>query len=286
VGSRIAAESKPFEFDLATAVRPTEEGELSATIDPSWTVGDRPNGGYLLALATRAALTVTGQPHPLAVSGHFLAPPSSGPAALRVRPLRRGRTVSSAGVTLLQQGRPCLEALVSSGQLRPGAEPDWSAGSQPPELPAVDECLPGQVDVPGRDVRIALMERLDLRLDPATAGWAVGRPGGRLEVRGWMRFRDGRPPDPLGLLQAVDALPPASFEIGVMSWAPTLELTVYVRDLPASGWLRCAARGRMLHGGWFDEQMEVWDQRDRLVAHSCQLAGARSAGRSSQRAQG
>jgi len=226
----------------------------------------------------------TGQPHPLAVSGHFLAPPASGPAELRVRPLRRGRTVSSVGVTLLQQGQPCLETLVSSGQLQPDAEPDWLVDSEPPELPGVDECLPGQVDVPGRAGRIAIMERLDLRLDPATAGWVRGEPGGRLEVRGWMRFSDGRPPDPLGLLLAVDALPPASFEIGMMSWAPTLELTVYVRGVPASGWLRCAARGRMLQGGWFDEQMEVWDQRDRLVAQSWQLAGARSAGSPSRRA--
>jgi acyl-CoA thioesterase len=274
---QVATEVKPFEFDLATAVLPTGEGEFSATIDPGWTIGGRPNGGYLLALAARAALMATGQPHPLAVSGHFLSAPSTGPAELRVRTLRRGRTVSSAGVTLLQQGQPRLETLVSSGQLHPGAEPDWLADSEPPQLPAVDECLPGQVEVPGQDMRIAIMERLDLRLDPATAGWAMGAPGGRLEARGWVRFRDGRPPDPLGLLLAVDALPPASFEIGVMGWAPTLELTVYVRDLPASGWLRCAARGRMLQGGWFDEQVEVWDQRDRLVAQSWQLAGARSA---------
>jgi acyl-CoA thioesterase len=269
------SEVKVFEFDLATAVVPTADG-LGATIDPGWTIGSRPNGGYLLALATRAALAVTDQPHPLAVSGHFLASPSIGPAQLQARPLRSGRSVSSARVTLLQHRQPCLEVLISAGRLDPRAEPEWRADSAPPRLPPVEECVPGQVDLPGGGVRVAILERLDIRLDPATTGWARGRPAGRLEVRGWVRFRDGRPPDPLGLLQAVDVLPPASFELGIMNWAPTVELTVYLRDLPAAGWLRCAARGRLLQGGWFDEEVEVWDQRDRLVAQSRQLAGVRS----------
>jgi hypothetical protein len=96
-------------------------------------------------------------------------------------------------------------------------------------------------------------------------------------MRGWVRFHDGRPPDALGLLQAVDALPPVSFELGVMAWAPTVELTAYVRRQPAPGWLACVARGRLLHGGWFDEEAEVWDERGSLVAQSRQLAGARTA---------
>jgi acyl-CoA thioesterase len=269
------AEVKLFEFDLATAVLPTSDG-FSVTIDPGWTVGNRPNGGYLLALATRAALTAAGQPHPLAVSCHYLAPPSTGPAELEVRLLRSGRSVSSAGVTLLQEGQACLEALVSAGRLEPDAEPDWRADSGPPELPPPEECLPGQPELPTRDgVRVAILERVDVRVDPGTAGWAIGQPDGRLESRGWVRFSDGRPPDPLGLLLAVDVLAPSIYGLGIVGWAPTLALSFYLRDLPSPGWLRCAARGRLLQGGWFDEEVEVWDERDRLVAQSRQLAGAR-----------
>jgi acyl-CoA thioesterase len=269
------AEVETFEFDLATAVLPTSDG-FNVTIDPGWTIGSRPNGGYLLALATRAALAAAGQPHPLAVSCHYLAPPSTGPAELEARLLRSGRSVSSAGVTLLQEGQPCLEALVSAGRLEPDAEPAWRADSGPPELPPPEECLPGQAELPTRGgVRVAILERVDVRIDPGTAGWASGQPEGRLESRGWVRFSDGRPPDPLGLLLAVDVLPPSIYGLGIVGWAPTLALSFYLRDLPAAGWLRCAARGRLLQGGWFDEEVEVWDGRDRLVAQARQLAGAR-----------
>jgi acyl-CoA thioesterase len=262
-----------FDFDLATAVVPRGDG-FTATVDPGWTIGSRPNGGYLLAMATRAALAVAGQPHPLAVSAHFVAPPSPGPADLQVRLLRSGRSVANARVTLFQEGQPRLEALVSGGRLERDDRPDWTADAEPPEMAPVEECVRGQAELPG-GVRVAILEHLDIRLDPSTVGWLKGDPSGKLQMLGWVRFSDNRPPDPLALLQVVDALPPASFELGIMRWAPTVEMSVYARGLPADGWLRCIVRGKLLQGGWFDEEAEVWDEHGHLVAQSRQLAGAR-----------
>ena len=262
-------------FDLATAVRGGPE-RWTAEVDPGWTVAGRPNGGYLLALVTRAALEAVGQPHPLAVSGHFLSPAEPGPAALAVRVLRAGRSLSTARVTLAQEGAARLEALVTAGRVDPDVDPGWRRATGPPDLTPVEDCLPGRPELPG-GVPARLLSHLDLRLDPATAGWLAGRPGGRLEMRGWVRFADGRAADPLALLQVVDALPPASFELGLASWAPTVELTVYLRGLPAPGWLACVVAGQLWQGGWFDEQAEVWDSAGRLVAQSRQFAGARPA---------
>lgn len=270
-----AEQAASYDFDLATAVSADGHGRgYGTTIDPGWTIGGHPNGGYLLAIATRAALAEAAHPDPLAVSAHYLTPPAPGPAAVQVTPLRVGRSVSVLRATLGQDGATRLEALVTAGRLDPTAEPVWRAES-PPALPPPDECVPGRPEQPG-GARISILEHLDLRLDPATMGWALGRPAGRLEMRGWVRFHDGRPPDPLGLLQVVDALPPVSFELGVTTWAPTVQLAAYVRRPPAPGWLACVARGRLLHSGWFDEEAEVWDERGALVAQSRQLAGART----------
>jgi acyl-CoA thioesterase len=267
-----AATTREHAFDLATAVR-GGPASWTARVDPGWTIADRPNGGYLLAMVARAALGAVERPHPLAVSAHFLAPPALGPAELEVTRLRAGRSLSTARVTFAQDGRPKLEALVTAGRLGADGTPDWQRAG-PPDLPPPDECLTGQPDLPS-GIRVNILDHLDVRLDPATAGAFLGRPGGRLEMRGWVRFRDGRPPDALALLQAVDALPPTSFELGVAAWAPTVELTVYLRGLPAPGWLACVLRGQLWRDGWFDEDAEVWDASGRLVAQSRQLAGAR-----------
>jgi acyl-CoA thioesterase len=267
-------EVRIYDFDHATAVTPDGDG-FRAEVDAGWTIGGRPNGGYLVALATRAALAVANQPHPLAVSAQFVSPPTPGPAELETTVLRSGRSVDSLRAALLQDGQPRLEALVSAGRLEPDARPSWVAGG-PPELAPVEDCLRGQAELPW-GVRVPIMEHLDVRLDPSSVGWFKGDPSGSLRMLGWVRFADDRPVDPLALLQVVDALPPASFELGIVGWAPTVQLSVYLRGLPANGWLRCAVHGSLFESGWFDEQVEVWDERGRLVAQGHQLAGARAA---------
>ena len=76
----------------------------------------------------------------------------------------------------------------------------------------------------------------------------------------------------LTLLLAVDAMPPTMFELGLMGWAPTLELTAHVRARPAPGWLRLRHETWNFAGGMFEEDCEVWDSSGRLVAQSRQLA--------------
>ena len=261
------------DFDLATAVAGGPE-RWTARIDQGWSVAGRPNGGYLLALATRAAVEAAGQPHPLTVSAHFLTPGDPGPAELEVRRLRAGRSLSTARVTLVQEGTARLEALVTAGRIDPDAAPGWRRASGPAGLPPPEDCLPARPELPG-GVPVPLLDRVEMRIDPATTGWFAGRPGGSLDMRGWVRFSDGRPADPLALLQMADALPPSSFDLGLPGWAPTVALSVYLRGLPAPGWLACVVRGQLWQGGWFDEQAEVWDSAGRLVAQARQFAGAR-----------
>ena len=116
---------------------------------------------------------------------------------------------------------------------------------------------------------------LDERLDPATLGWATGEASGHGELRGWVRFEDGREPDTLSLLTVVDALPPASFDLGISGWVPTLGLTCHVRAAPAPGPLVVRQRARHVAGGRVDEECDVWDSTGRLVATGHQLAGVR-----------
>jgi hypothetical protein len=107
---------------------------------------------------------------------------------------------------------------------------------------------------------------------PDQIGWASGKPSGRGELSAWFRLNDEREPDLISLLLAVDALPPVTFDLGRPGWAPTVELTAHVRAKPAPGWLRIRHHTRNIAGGMFEEDCEVWDSADRLVAQSRQLA--------------
>ena len=83
-------------FSDATAVRAAGDGRFDVDLHPDWSVGGRPNGGYLLSIMARAAVEAAGKPHPLAVSAHFLAPPSGGPGEISTELMREGRRVSAA----------------------------------------------------------------------------------------------------------------------------------------------------------------------------------------------
>jgi hypothetical protein len=117
------------------------------------------------------------------------------------------------------------------------------------------------------------MEQVDLRIEPGCLGFATGRPGGSGELRGWLALPGGADFDACSLLFALDALPPATFEIELTGWVPTLELTCYVRALPAPGPVRILQRAQLIEAQRVDEACFVWDATGRLVAHGSQLAG-------------
>ncbi|GAA4349833.1 thioesterase family protein [Angustibacter luteus] len=280
-------------FDEVTAVTRTsrepdgepdgEPGRLEATIDPQWSIAGRTNGGYVLALMGRAAvLGVAAEreaagrpplPHPIAASATYLSPVPVGRVLLDVTVLRAGRTQSATRVTLrTPDGELRAEALVTCAELATDSEPVHD-GVLPATLPPIEGCFRLPVEGPG--FQVPIMEVLDERLDPACLGWAQGKPSGVGELRGYLSFADGRAMDPLGLLLAVDSLPPATFDVGLTGWVPTMQLSAWVRAVPAPGPVVVRQHARLIEGSLFDETCDIWDSRGRLVATGHQLAGIR-----------
>lgn len=262
------------EFDRDTEVTAVGEGEFTAELAPGWVVGGGINGGYLLAVVGNALrASVSGKPDPIAVTAYYLAASKPGPATIRTRVLRDGRGTSTLAADLSQDDTDCITVLATVGDL--AAQPDdVRTTAVEPDLPPLEECLPTSM-APEEVRRIApLMSRFDLRIDPAYAGWAVGQPSGNGVIQGWFRLNGEREPDPLSLLLTVDALPPVTFDLGMMGWAPTIELSAHVRAVPAPGWLKVRHETRNLAGGMFEEDCVVWDSGGRLVAQSRQLAKA------------
>jgi acyl-CoA thioesterase len=271
-----------FAFDAATALHATEDPAVfQVDVHPDWTVGDKPNGGYLLAMLGKAARTVArgGDPDAtlevVATSITYLGAPELAPALIKTTVMRRGRTTVHVRAVLLQGEAELVDAVCVVSALHPPASPRYT---DVPELlvPPPEDCPRLAPKVPG-GVHVSMLEATEVRLDPATL--PVFDPNAttppRAELRGWTRFADGRPADALSLLYFVDAIPPATMAIGSTGWVPTLQMSVYARALPQPGWLRIKLEAHVVADQMVDETCTMWDASGQVVAQATQLARLR-----------
>ncbi|MBP6996514.1 MAG: thioesterase family protein [Phycicoccus sp.] len=268
------------EFDDILTIH-DDGSAVRADLGDGWAVFGNVNGGVLMALAlasARGPLEHAGagaHTDPISWSSSFLSAGRAGPVTITHEVLRVGRSMSTAQVSLLQedQGRVVerVRTLATFADLSELSDPVHRA-QEPPQMPGPDHCLSVADFVPDE---LAVMHRIDLRLDPETAGFGVGEPSMAGEIRGWVRFADGCPTDVLSLPFFVDAFPPVALDLGAVGWAPTISFAGHIRRRPAPGWLRVRLTTTNVAGGLFEEDCVIWDETDAVVAQSRQIAGLR-----------
>jgi len=249
-------------FDEASAVRSTAPGAYRAELDGEWGFAGNVNGGYLLAVLARAALTDTGAAFPHVISASFLRPAAHGAIEVEVIPVRAGRTATHVVAVLSQHGQPVVHATLVLG-----ATPSGPVENPAPRLPlpAEDACVP----LTGRPEIQGFLDRVQISYAP---GFGPHDPGNDPVVRGWVRFRSGEPTDVLAGLLSTDLLVPTVARIGYRSWAPTVQMTVQLHREPAPGPFAVEAECGELRDGWFDEESRVFDAAGHLIARGRQLA--------------
>ena len=254
-------------LEEATRLEPLGDGRFGIDLDHDFAImGSKPNGGYLLTSLGRAAVLAAGaQPYVVAAGVQYGASPDLGPAVISTDVHRVGRTASQVTATI-----GSVRAQCTLGALPEDSAPHWGA-VEPPVMPAFGSVpMLERPGMPDNGIRMAF--------DPsASIEWSEAGPSGTGsgELRAWFAFADDRPVTPLDLLYVVDSMPPATFTILSTGWVPTLDLSVYVRAVPAPGPLRIRFRVQVIQDGFADEVCEVWDADDRLVAQSTQLAALR-----------
>jgi acyl-CoA thioesterase len=258
-----------FEFDAATALSGNGPA-FGAVLDGRWDGQASTNGGFLLALATRAVGEVLAFPDPVVVSGFYLRPGTPGPAEIRTEVIQAGRTTGFGQASLSRDGKEVLRATAAYTDLDAAAARGTAsyAGGQPPAQPPPERCqVLRRVIVPP----ITLVDRIEYRVAELPSWVTRTPPSGNPVYEGWMRFADGREPDLLSLPMFVDAVAPAALELGLRRMT-TVELTVHLRARPAPGWLAFRTLTRYLANSYFEEDAEIWDSAGSLVAQSRQLA--------------
>lgn len=257
------------EFDRATTPQPLGGGLYRTAVQDGWDIRGNANGGYLLALVVNAMRAECGRHHPVSVTMHYLSPAPAGDAVTTCTVLKSGRRLATVMGALERDGREIARCLGTFGDID-ATLPPTSVTASPPDLPSFEQCKPRTVPA---DVPMGLMKRLDMRIHPDDTGFGRGEPSGIARVRGYFAFADGRDSDTLALLLAADAFPPVMFNLfGMQGWVPTVEFTVHVRAVPAPGPIRCRFTSRVVQGGYWEEDGEMWDSTGTCVAMSRQLA--------------
>lgn len=246
------------------------DGVLTATLSKDWEIWG-PNGGYVAAIALRAAGTLAPEGHrPASFSCQYLSVGAFGPAQADVRVLKAGRSAVCIAVELSQAGKVFLTAQVWTTNREGGPEVDVTprVGAPPPgDLKPNEHYLPA--DAPKHPFW-ANFETRPLVWIPWGEQMQAGAP-----IRQWQRFRDFEAVDVFAdcarSLVLIDTIlwpahrrsqPPEADYI-----APSLDLAVWFHEHPqGSDWLLVDARSEKAHGGLIHGTGQVWSEDGRLLA--------------------
>lgn len=255
-----------FASDSAIVER---DGTLFAEVSPRWEIWG-PNGGYLAAIALRAAgLRAPPGHRPASLSCQYLKRGLFGEARLEVETLRSGRWVSCFSVRMVQGEQLTLAATIWTTNAAGGLAPDYREPAMP-AVPPPEELEPPRSNPGG----FTFWENFDLRIASAEARGRA-EPRGALTER-WLRFRGWAPGEDPFLAEAR-----AVVLIDTMLWpahwsrtatpldyaAPSLDVSVWFHEPTAdSDWLLIEARAPVSAAGLIYGEGRVWTRDGRLVA--------------------
>jgi acyl-CoA thioesterase-2 len=246
---------------------------FSAMVHPDWEIWG-PEGGYVAAIALRAAGAASPFERPASFFCHYLSVAEFDAVDLTVTPLRSGRTVLAQRVEMSQQGRPVLQAMVwSLGEVAGLTHEDL----HPPEVPdPADLKSPQEIWPDTVRPQFAFWGNFDQRPIDYVENWP---PPGPLEPvwRTWVR-----------------CVPTAVFDdpwvdaartlvvLDVMSWpagsrphayleppfiAPSLDLYVsFHRSGTSHDWLLLDGHSPVARDGLLSWHGRVWTRDQQLLA--------------------
>ena len=257
-------------FQEDTALR-EENGKLSATLSRDWEIWG-PNGGYLSAIALRAAGKIAPPDHrPATISVQYLSAGQFSDVEVEAERVHKGRNAWCINVALVQNGKRFLQAQA------------WTTNKM--EGPAkVDRRMPDVAHhsalktwaelFPDEEESFSFWRNFDgkpVRLMPS----GTADPRGSI-AQAWNRFRDfAATADPFldfaRALVMIDTYPWIAFGRGLDREpdyvAPTLDLTAWFHEPPgAAEWLLTEARSDVARSGLIHGSVHVWSDDGRPIA--------------------
>lgn len=250
-----------------------KDGErLTASLHKDWNIWG-PNGGYVSAVALRAAGAVAPEDHrPATLTVQYLSVAEFDEVECLVTPVKKGRNAWLLNVALVQKDRTFLQAQVWTTNKADGpdkVEPVMPDVARQEDLKTVAEHL-------GPDAPAAHGFWKNLDTKPLVwIPWDQPRPPGPPVLTEWYQFKGYEPGD--AFLDACRA----TILIDTLLWpthhrglaerpnyiAPSLDLTVWFHEpAGAADWLLLDTETDVARGGLIHGRGRVWTPDGRLVA--------------------
>ncbi len=160
-------------FDRTTALSVDDRDPLvvHASLDNAWSSLRGIHGGYLTALAVRAAESQLVDRAVRSVTTSFLRPAAVGPARLSIAPVREGRNLTTLSVTIEQEGTVAVARITAASTAVEGTT--WEH-KRSLDLYPIEACVP--LYPPDR---VPHLEQATASARPAVASRSLtGRPSG------------------------------------------------------------------------------------------------------------
>lgn len=254
-------------FDKDISFEEKENNLFEGTLTDGWSINGNPNGGYLMAVLASVMQKKSEKKWPAIITASFLSRTALSQTEIALEPISQSKSFNRIQAGLKQDGKETVRAwgtftdeTVCYGESR--------YEQTAPTIASLENCMP----IPEFGA-YTLYGNMDVRLDPICAGWFQGNLSDISEHKGWIRFKDERHVDALALILMADSFPPPVLSThGMVAWVPTVELTLNIRSLPKTKWVKACFRSRYMTCGLVEEDGELWDESGELLAISRQIA--------------
>ena len=260
------------DLTVDTAVEGSD-GSYRATLSRDWEIWG-PNGGYIAAIALRAAGAYARFDRPVTLVGHFLGVADfESPVDLDVTTLREAKRAQSVRVSMTQRGQPIFDAMVWSVGEVSGLEHDVSEMPEAPDPESLRSAADRLAEM-GVAPHFKFWGNFDERPTRWVDDWE-NRPPGDPVFGCWYRYAprstfDDPWLDACRSLILLDTLGwPAACNLHTRSGyvAPSIDLAVaFHRARPEEQWLYGQASSPSASGGVIACESRVWSRDGTLLA--------------------
>ena len=262
------------QFENSIIIDRSDENIFSMTPSKDYFVGNTPHGGYLTSVMQKA-LSLS-MPHQHVINSNTLYLDRTEPKeiCIQVKKVRESRGSSVGQVSLIQDDklRCMMTGICSDFNFMKGVN---DLETLPPKIfnKERDSFIPLNFENKQEGFTPSFIKQTKCEIAKQHAWWLKNEDdlGDEARCAGFISMGE-EIPNQFVLSFYSDFFPPVVMnKYGPLGWVPTLSLTTNIRQLPTTGELFMDVIAKDLNKGFFEQDCQIWDLNQNLVATSRQL---------------